>query len=270
MGFLARRRQRRERLAAPFPDAWRALLARELAPWPHLDQEERSTLEELVQRLVVLKRWEAAHGFELTEEMQVVIAAHAALLVVHIDGGDDCYRTVTSIVVHPTTIVLDHGEPVPLGPDDSMLMVDGPMELDGEAEYRGAVFLAWDAVADESRHPEGGEHVVYHEFAHRLDMLDHVVDGTPPVGGADHRQHWAEVCRAHFDALQHRSDPDGLLRDYAGTDAAEFFAVATEVFLTRGAALRERKPDLYEVLAGFYGHDPAAWRPGAGPGSVGA
>jgi len=38
----------------------------------------------------------------------------------------------------------------------------------------------------------------------------------------------------------------------------EFFAVATEVYFERPAALRREAPDLYEELHRFYGWDPPA------------
>ena len=49
-----------------------------------------------------------------------------------------------------------------------------------------------------------------------------------------------------------------MLRPYAGTNPAEFFAVATEVFFNRPDALRTHEPDLYAELAAFYRQDPAA------------
>jgi hypothetical protein len=47
-----------------------------------------------------------------------------------------------------------------------------------------------------------------------------------------------------------------MLRRYAATNAAEFFAVATEVFFERPAALAERHPELFETMTALYGLDP--------------
>jgi hypothetical protein len=52
-------------------------------------------------------------------------------------------------------------------------------------------------------------------------------------------------------------EPD-LLNAYGATNRAEFFAVATETFFEKPVELRERYPDLYEELKGFYRQDPAA------------
>ena len=42
------------------------------------------------------------------------------------------------------------------------------------------MLIAWDQAQAAARHPERGHNVVFHEFAHKLDMLDGVIDGAPP------------------------------------------------------------------------------------------
>jgi hypothetical protein len=48
--------------------------------------------------------------------------------------------------------------------------------------------------------------------------------------------------------------------EYGLTSPAEFFAVATESFFEKAAAMRKRLPDLYEQLRKYYTVDPASWR----------
>jgi hypothetical protein len=98
--------------------------------------------------------------------------------------------------------------------------------------------------------------VVFHEFAHQLDMLDGTVDGTPPLVDAGLRERWVQVCTREYQAI--RRGDDHLLRSYAGTDPGEFFAVATEMFFTKPAALAEQHPALYDVLREFYRQHPAS------------
>ena len=58
---------------------------------------------------------------------------------------------------------------------------------------RGPVILVWDAVRCGGIDPRDGRNVVYHEFAHRLDMLDGVTDGTPPLGSEAARRRWVKT-----------------------------------------------------------------------------
>ena len=98
---------------------------------------------------------------------------------------------------------------------------------------------------------------MYHELAHKLDMAEGAIDGTPALATQDQLDRWVAVCT---DAYQRVADGEAgpALRSYAGVNPGEFFAVATESFFDIPVQLRDQEPELYEVLAGFYRQDPAA------------
>lgn len=235
----------------PLPDDW-AEQASKLVRWfDPMVTEEQATIGEVAGRLLAEKDWEAAQGFELTEEIRLTIALQAALLVLGLSF--EHYRMVRTIIVHPTTMVSTGERAGPV----AGVITDDPLSLLGQAGHAdGPVVIAWDEACRNARHPERGFDVVFHEFAHKLDMLDHVVDGTPPLADAAARQRWVEVCTAEMEALR-RGEGGHLLNDYAAQDPGEFFAVATEVFFDRPVELRHHKAALYEVLVAFYNQDPA-------------
>lgn len=241
------RRSRRTALPAGWEDVTEAAVAH----WKLLDEAERAELGELMELLVRTKRWEAARGFELTDEIRVVIAAQASLLILGL--GVEYYRAVSSIIVHPTTMMVRGVRPGPA----AGVVTDAPLAILGQAQHqRGPVVIAWDAARADARHPERGHNVVFHEFAHKLDMLDDLVDGTPPLPDHTARERWIEVCTAEYRLL--RAGGGGrLLRDYATVNPGEFFAVATEVFFDLPGELLAQKPALYGVLRDFYRQDPA-------------
>ena len=82
---LTRRGRLRKALAQPFPEAWRDLLADNVAHWHTLSGHERERLEGLIRLLLVDKLWEPSKGFELTDEIRVVISAMAGLLILGLD-----------------------------------------------------------------------------------------------------------------------------------------------------------------------------------------
>lgn len=250
-----RARRRRRILAEPFPEAWRAVLERNVAHYSELDETEQQTLRDFVQVFVAEKTWEGCGGLALDDEIRVTIAAQAALLVLCLPHG--YYRNVRSILVYPTTVVT---------PERSIGAFERPevrsasgVPILGEAQLQGPVILVWDAALKNARHPEQGHDVVYHEFAHKLDMLDGAADGTPPLGSRDEVERWATVCAAAFEALRERvaKGRSTFLDAYGATNEAEFFAVATEFFFDRPRQMAEHEPDLYAVLRDFYGQDPA-------------
>jgi len=243
---LGRRRRARERL-----DGWEAV-AEMLPQWRPLDAHERDAAGALVERFVGAWTWEAARGFELTQEVVITIAASAALLVLGLDR--DAYRHVRAIVVHRRTFT-QHG---PRATTMRGVVVDGPLHLLGQARDRqGPVVLSWAAVRRDVLHPERGQNVVVHELAHKLDAADGLFDGTPGLLGGDDRAEWIDVCTSAYRRLRRHPHADPVLRPYAATNPSEFFAVATEVFIQRPLDLEALHPDLHRVLAGFYRQDPA-------------
>jgi MtfA peptidase len=248
---LTRRQRRRRALAQPFPPAWRDLLSRRLVHWNLLDAPERSRLEDLIRVFLAQKKWESANGLVLTDEIRVLISAMACLLVLGRDD-DDPYRGVTWIEVQPTTMV-SRG---PRRFAAAGVVSDAELPIVGETSFTGPVFIAWDAAREGARHPERGHNVVYHEFAHQLDMDDGTVDGTPMLDPSERRR-WIDVCTTVYEAVRDGRAGE-LLDPYAGVNPGEFFAVATEVFFDRPVDLEHQHRDLYDVLRGFYRQDPAA------------
>ena len=246
--MFGRSRRRRRALDEPFPAEWRQLLARSWPTWSTLSADERERLEALIRMFIAERRWEPANNFQITEDMQVIVAAQACLLVLEI--GLDWYARTGSIILHPGTMMATGERRV----GATGLVADGPERLDGQAHFQGSVLLSWPAVAYETRHPYAGRNVVYHEFAHQLDMDDGVIDGTPSGMDDEFRQRWVQVCTAEYNAV--RRGESATLRDYAGTDPGEFFAVATETFFSTPARVQEGNQDLYAVLAEFYAQDP--------------
>lgn len=235
-----RRRRRRALRAAPVPPTWSGILARNAPFVARLSDATRAKLHGDMQVLLAEKHFIPAGGMAIDEEVRVTIVAAAARLVLNLDV--DRYDAVTEFVVYPGAY---------RHPDR-----DGAIL--GEAHGRvGVVVLAWDAVRRGLRDERDGLDTATHEFAHVLDARDGLFDGTPELHAREDYRPWATVMQARFSQLR-RGDRAlrKALRDYGATNEAEFFAVVSEVYFERPALLRTRAPDLYAVLARFYGAPP--------------
>jgi len=240
----------------PFPTEWEVFLRANVAHFSVLDESERDELRVMIQIFMEEKHWEGCGGLELTDEIRVTIAAQACLLLLALPH-DDYYRNVESILVYPSTIVPPPRRPgffEPLGG-----AVEPSVPLIGQAFAQGPVILVWDAVLHGARHPEQGHNVVYHEFAHKLDLLDGTADGTPPLADREQLARWATVCSREFLRLRNLSEKGHktFLDAYGAQSEAEFFAVVTEEFFDRPLTLQKHAPELYKVLSGYYRQDPA-------------
>ncbi|MBN1473175.1 MAG: zinc-dependent peptidase, partial [Syntrophaceae bacterium] len=107
--------------------------------------------------------------------------------------------------------------------------------------------------------PGSGYNVVYHEFAHKLDMLDGAADGTPPLKAREEYRDWVtvfsrEYLRLHDNLKKGRRT---FLDDYGATNEAEFFAVATVQFFDQPVLMEKHEPEIYRILKEYYRQDPA-------------
>lgn len=247
--------KRKKILEAPFPVEWENILSSKLKHYKRLPADQQKHLRDLVQVFVAEKYWEGCGGLELTDEMKLTIAGAACLLVLGLPH--DLFSDVKSILVYPTTMRLPER---PLSIHSTAAPPQGSQAILGEAQLGGPVILAWDAALQDCRHPETGHNVVYHEFAHKLDMLTGQADGTPPLNSAEEYRQWTDVCSHVFLDLRARAKAGRktFLDSYGATNEAEFFAVATEEFFGKPSSLKQHHPDLYEVLSKFYRQDPAS------------
>ncbi|MBA3540080.1 MAG: zinc-dependent peptidase [Deltaproteobacteria bacterium] len=244
-------RRRRHLLEQPFPGEWAAILERNVAVLGRLEPALHPRLRDLTQVLIDEKNWEGCGGLELTDEHRVTIAAQASMLLVGINNHD-LFAEAVSILVYPSTMVAPrrpHGvfEIPPTAPE-----VASP--LLGQAFKKGAVIIAWDRALAGARDADGQDNVVFHEFAHEIDMHDGPIDGTPPLADERRRRAWVAACEPAFLALRAAVErgEDTFLGDYAATNEAEFFAVATEAYFVRPRALATAMPALFAVLREFY------------------
>jgi len=251
-GWFQKRRHRKI-LETPFPSEWNAILEQNVAHWKFLDDDERRQLRDLIQVFVAEKDWEGAGSLELDDEICVTVAACACILLLGIEH--QYYRNVQTIIIYRSTVVTPDSRSSHGG-----LQTTGPgVPIHGQAMLKGPVLLVWDAVRHGARHPERGHNVVYHEFAHKLDMLDSWVDGAPPFATQDQHTRWVEVCTREYDALRDSAERGKrtFLDSYGATNPGEFFAVVTEIFFDEPVELKRKHPALYDVLDEFYRQDPA-------------
>jgi MtfA peptidase len=247
---------RRKKLAeAPFPPSWEEIVRRNVAHYCLLASEESNHLRRLIQVFIAEKKWEGCGGLELTDEIRVTISAQACLLLLGLPH--EFYRNVLTILVYPSTVVPPERK---LGHFETAL---APLEIAqpiiGQAFRQGPVILIWDAVLRGGRHPELGHNVVYHEFAHKLDMLDGASDGTPPLRDRAEYRDWVNTCSREFLRLKQAATAGRktFLDVYGATNEAEFFAVATEQFFDQPLRMKEQAAELYRVLKEYYRQDTA-------------
>ncbi len=256
MIFAAFKRRRRQSLRArSFPATWKSIIARNVPIFRRLPVTDQAELLGHIQVFLDEKHFEGCGGLELTDEIRLTIAAQACLLLLHRET--DYYPELVTILVYPSVYIADEerylGNNIWERGEDSRLGHTG--------RRMGSLVLAWDEAKRGAADPADGMNLVLHEFAHQLDFEDSETDGAPALATRTEYLSWARVMSREFEALR-AADQAGtptVLDTYGATNPAEFFAVATEAFFERPAALRAKQPELYRELARFYRQDPATY-----------
>ncbi|MDG2201211.1 MAG: zinc-dependent peptidase [Phycisphaerales bacterium] len=257
---LLSKHHRRKLLAEPFPSSWEAVLEADYGTWTCLSDADRARLRDIIRILVDEKYWEGCSGVEIDDRIRVLISAMAGMLLLDRDHG--YYHNVRTILVYPEAYMQQQEL---VGRDG--LVHTGSANL-GEAWFNGPVIVSWKDALEAARNPGRGLNVVYHEFAHTLDMLTGMTNGTPPMRERAHYARWHEVMTSQFSEIRNVYERGGrdVIRPYGVTNVAEFFAVTTEVFFDAPAALQMHRGDLYDQFSLFYGQDPVQRFPGASHG----
>lgn len=248
-----RARRRRARLAKPFPPEWRALLARRVPLYRRMPDELRRRMEPATRAFLEHVRFVGCQGLEVTDEMRLVVAFQASLLVVQRDPG--AYESLHSVLLYPDEFVVEEAEE-----DEAGVVTEGTRVLSGQAFDTDRIVLSWRDVLDGGSAGEDAYNVVLHEFAH---WLDHSVGSA--LSDASTRlaplARWHAVFEREYDTLCEaieRGEPT-LIDPYGAEHPAEFLAVATETFFEQPRRMARHHPGLYAELRELYGLDPARW-----------
>ena len=224
-----------------------------------LEAPDIARLHQLASGFLSGKEFHGAAGFRITDEVAVTVAAQACLPLLHLGPADralNWYDDFVGIVIHPGGMLARRERT-----DEAGIVHRYREALSGEAMEGGPVTLSWDDVAAADDSAASGYNVVIHEFAHKLDLRDGVLDGCPPLDGRAQRQAWQVTMQRNFDAFCKQADAAdrfaGLvepvwLDDYAAESLPEFFAVTLEAYFVARETFAWHHPELLDLYDSFF------------------
>ena len=236
----------------PIPDdLWHAAAA--ALPWVRaLPAPRQATLAALAARFLHEKTITAVDGLALDDQQRCMLAALCCLPLLEF-GGEGLHGW-SQLIVYPDAFRVNRSHI-----DAAGVMHEWDDELIGEAWDAGPVILSWADIVADCDDPRAGYCVAVHEIAHKLDVLDGVLDGTPALPRAWQRE-WARDFQTAYDSLCAEVDAGHhtTIDAYASESPEEFFAVATEYHFSDPATLRAAMPAVADHLTRFYGPAPFA------------
>ncbi len=212
-----------------------------------LDAPALASLRALSAEFLRDKNIVGAQGLDATATRQLVVAILSCLPVLSL--GRRAWRGWRDVILYPGTFRVRRHE----HDDAEEVVTEWDDELEGEAWSHGPIVLSWAAIEEDLADPFAGCNVVAHEIAHKLDLLDGVLDGTPPLAAAA-LPRWRAAMQPAYDALAAAVDreEETAIDPYAAEGPDEFFAVVSEYYFSAPGLLREHMPAVHAELRDYY------------------
>lgn len=212
-----------------------ACLLRSFRYYNNLPPELKPRFLKRVSRFLESKEFRVAGDMELKPEHRILIAASA----VQLTFGLDKY-------------LLDHFNQIILYPKAYFSRQQQRVHK-GEVNLRGAIILSMEDFFFGYENETDGLNLGLHEMSHAL-QLEVMVQGDYEAFFGHYFVKWQQEAELEFAKMKETDNP--VLRDYATTNLAEFFAVCVENFFERPGDFKRMMPELYQRMTLLLNQDP--------------
>ena len=246
---------RRQRIKEkPFSIDGEIIIQQNLPIYRHMPEKLRKSLQGHIKVILAEKQFVGCGGLEITEEMKLIIAAVASLLLLNERG--EYYPKLCSILVYPGAYVAPQSKRI----NNYVVQESKEVRL-GESWSRDRIVLSWAQIKYDTQNWQDGHNVILHEFAHQLDSEKGTANGVPILPHKSDYVTWAKVFTREYQQLinQVRRGKRTVMDAYGTMNPAEFFAVATETFFEKPKLMVQRHPALYHQLKQYYKFNPVEW-----------
>ncbi len=241
--LTSRYRKRKKIASAQFPEEWRSILSDLVLFYRMLSADDKYIFEKKVQIFLGEKRITGIET-EIDTTVKLLVASAAIIPVFKIEDWE--YDTLGEILVYPDRFNHDYSFSTDSDDRDVLGMVvqhSSSLIISKKELFRG--FKNMD-----------GRNTAIHEFIHKIDEEDGEIDGLPVLMlNRPELAEWKRVRAVEMEKLKTgRSDLDA----YAMSGEAEFLAVAGEYFFDHSDKMKEKNPELYNILKVIFKQDAAS------------
>ncbi len=234
-------RKRKKIVSSPFPEEWRTILSDLVFFYKMLGEDEKNYFEKKVQ-IFLAEKIITGIGTDVDDSTKLLIAAAAIIPVFKIEDWE--YDTLGEILVYPDRFDKDYN--FSTGDRDVLGMV---------VQHTSSLIISKKELFRGFSSMNGGNTAI-HEFIHKMDEEDGDIDGLPVLMlNRTELSEWKRIRALEMKLLESgRSELDS----YALTGEVEFLAVAGEYFFEHPEKMKERSPELYNILKTIFRQDTAS------------
>jgi len=234
-------RKRKKTVSIPFPGEWRVILSDLVFFYRMLSEDDKYYFEKKVQIFLAEKRITGI-GTDVDDSTKLLVASAAVIPVFKIEDWE--YDTLGEILVYPDRF------------DDDYNFISGERDVLGMVvQNTSSLIISKKELFRGFRSMSGGNAAI-HEFIHKMDEDDGVIDGLPLLMlNRDQLAQWRAVRESEVEKLR---SGGSILDPYAMTGEDEFLAVAGEYFFEHPEKMKEKSPELYNILRSIFRQDTAS------------
>jgi MtfA peptidase len=166
---------------------------------------------------------------------RVLIAASAIIPIFNFPGWE--YPNLNEVLLYPDSF--DH-EFEQQGEGRNIL------GMVGSGALNHVMILSQFELRQAFLNETGKNNTAIHEFVHLIDKTDGEIDGLPE--SLLHKQYIKPWLQLMQEKIKEIIDDQSDINPYGATNEAEFFAVVSEYFFERPELLKEKHPELYDLL----------------------
>ena len=224
-----------------FPAAYRIILTKKSAFYNSLNNDEKKRFEYKIAEFLLNCRITGI-STEINDTDRLLVAASAIIPVFAFP--DWKYVNLGEVLIYPN----DFNGEFQSGTTDSRIM-----GMVGTGVMDGKMILSKSALHHGFNNERDKKNTAIHEFVHLIDKIDGKVDGVPAaLLEKQYTIPWLDLIKTKMDDIE---NDDSDINPYAGTNSAEFFAVASEYFFERPKLMEKKHPQLYSMLLEVFNHD---------------
>lgn len=210
------------------------ILLEEVPFYHQLGEDGRRNFEARVQ--VFLDQVRITGVNTTVEDMDRVLVASSAIIPIF-NFEDWQYVNLHEVLLYPDSF--DH-EFEQQGSGRNIL------GMVGEGALNHMMILSQQELRQSFSNKTGKNNTAIHEFVHLVDKTDGSIDGLPEVLlQQQYLVPWLRLMRHEIEQIK---DNNSDINPYGASNESEFFAVASEYFFERPDLLREKHPELYDLL----------------------
>lgn len=241
LSFLLKKQDSHNRRIPVLPEARKEILLKNVSFYKNLNEEKKLKFETRVHQFLTDIRITGIRT-EINDLDKVLVAASAIIPIFAFDNWE--YINLNEVLLYPETFDENFQQ------EGSERFISGMV---GTGAMQNMMILSQKELRQGFQINNDGVNTAIHEFAHLIDKTDGYTDGLPEnLIPHQYIKPWLKLM--HQEISQIRTGNSDI-NPYGAKSEAEFFAVVSEYFFEKPGQLKEKHPELYELLEKIFQKD---------------